>query len=182
MNKKERHAFLVQKLKEEPFLKDDDLAKACGVSVSTIRFDRAELGIAEYRERVKTAAEDGLNIPHSESEILELELFRGGMSVLRADDTMCFEGTDIVKSQSIYAFAEDLALSVIDAKAALVKVANVKYISEAHAGERLFARSEVMREKQGEFIVHVSIKANMNDVFRGKFSLAVSDNNGEGKE
>lgn len=174
MDKKERHAFLLQKLREEPFLKDEDFAKACGVSVSTIRFDRAELGIAEYRERVKSAAVDGLNNPHSEGEILELELFHNGMSVLRADESMCFEGTDIVKGQHIYAFAENLAVSVIDAKAALVKVANVKYITPVHAGERLFARSEVIRDKENEFIVHVFIKANMADVFRGKFNLAVS--------
>lgn len=181
MDKKERHAFLLQKIKSEPFLKDEDLAKVCGVSVSTIRFDRAELGIAEYRERVKTAAVDGLNNPHSEGEILELELFHNGMSVLRADEKMCFEGTNIIKSQSIYAFAEDLALSVIDAKAALVKVANVKYISEVYAGERLFARSEVVRVRDREFIVHVFIKVNMKNVFRGKFSLMVSDNR-EGKQ
>ncbi len=179
MNKKERHAFLLKKLREEPFLKDEDFARECGVSVSTIRFDRAELGIAEYRERVKNAAVDGLNNPHSEGEILELKLFHNGMSVLRADDAMCFEGTDIVKGQCIYAFAENLALSVIDAKAALVKVANVKYITPVHAGERLFARSEVVRVKENEYIVHVFIKANMADVFRGKFSLAVSDNKGE---
>ncbi len=173
MNKKERHVFLLQKIKSEPFLKDEDLARACGVSVSTIRIDRAELGISEYRERVKTAAVDGLNNPHFEGEILELTLFHNGVSVLRADETMCFEGTNIVKSQSIYALAEDLALSVIDAKAALVKVANVKYISEVYAGERLFARSEVIRGKDREFIVHVFIKANMKEVFRGKFNLAV---------
>ncbi|MCC8169385.1 MAG: fatty acid biosynthesis transcriptional regulator [Oscillospiraceae bacterium] len=175
MDKMERHAFLLQKIKEEPFLKDTDLAEACGVSVSTIRFDRAELGISEYRERVKNAAVDGLNNVHSEGEILELELFRNGSSTLITDDAMSFDGTNIVKGQCIYAFAENLALSVIDARAALVKVANVKYISEVHAGDRLFAHSEVIRVKHNEFIVHVFIKANMNEVFRGKFSLAVSE-------
>ena len=88
---------------------------------------------------------------------------------------MLFEGTEIVKSQFIYAFAENLALSVVNAKAALIKVANVKYITEVHSGERLIARSEVIREKEKDFIVHVFIKANMTEVFRGKFSLAVQD-------
>ncbi|MCI5604204.1 MAG: fatty acid biosynthesis transcriptional regulator [Clostridia bacterium] len=176
MSKKERHAFLLRKIKEDPFLKDDDLAKACGVSVSTIRFDRAELGIAEYRERVKNAAVDGFNNLRSEGEILELELFHNGSSVLTTDDTMSFEGTNIIKGQCIYAFAENLALSVIAAKAALVKVANVKYINEVYSGDRLFARSQVVRVKEKEFLVHVFIKANMNEVFRGKFSLVISDN------
>lgn len=66
-------------------------------------------------------------------------------------------------------------LSVIDAKAALVKIANVKYMHEAHAGERLIAKSDVMRVKDGGYIVRVVIKANMNEVFRGKFSLVMTD-------
>ena len=54
--KKKRHEYLLRKIKQNPFLKDEELAQACNVSVSTIRFDRAELGIAEYRERIKSVA------------------------------------------------------------------------------------------------------------------------------
>ena len=78
--------------------------------------------------------------------------------MLKTDDTMTFDGTDIIKGQCIYAFAENLALSVIDAKAALVKIANVKYMHEAHAGERLIAKSDVARVKDGGYIVRVVIK------------------------
>lgn len=179
--KKQRHEFLLKKIKNNPFLKDEELAQACNVSVSTIRFDRAELGIAEYRERVKSAAQEGMgNATAHIGEVLDLNLYHDGISVLETDKTMVFEGTDIVKGQHIYAFAENLALSVIDAKAALVRVANVKYIHEAHAGERLIAKSDVMRVKEKEFIVRVVIRANMNEVFRGKFSLVVAD--GENSE
>ncbi|MGN0106434.1 MAG: DeoR family transcriptional regulator [Hominilimicola sp.] len=179
--KKQRHEFLLRQIKQNPFLKDEELAEACNVSVSTIRFDRAELGIAEYRERVKSAAEEGMSSSVVRAgEVLDLNLFHDGISVLKTDKTMVFDGTDIVKGQYIYAFAENLALSVIDAKAALVKIANVKYVHEAHAGERLIAKSDVMRVKDEEFIVRVVIKANMNEVFRGKFSLLVAD--GEGSE
>lgn len=174
--KEQRHEFIKKEIRNNPFLKDEDLAQACNVSVSTIRFDRAKLGIAEYRERVKSAAQEGMNAGMTATgEVLDLNLFHDGISVLETDNTMVFEGTDIVKGQHIYAFAENLALSVIDAKAALVKVANVKYVQEAHAGERLIAKSNVMRVKEQEFIVHVIIKANMSEVFRGKFSLLVTD-------
>ena len=174
--KKQRHEFLLTQIKQNPFLKDEELAKKCNVSVSTIRFDRAELGIAEYRERVKSAAVEGMGTAAvSTGEVLDLNLYHDGISVLKTDTTMAFDGTDIVKGQYIYAFAENLALSVIDAKAALVKVANVKYMHEAHAGERLIAKSEVMRVKENGFVVRVIIKANMNEVFRGKFSLLVAD-------
>lgn len=177
--KKQRHEFLLRQIKQNPFLKDEELAEACNVSVSTIRFDRAELGIAEYRERIKSAAEEGMSAGMAATgEVLDLNLFQDGISVLKTDKTMVFPGTDIVKGQHIYAFAENLALSVIDAKAALVKVANVKYVHEAHADERLIAKSEVIRVKEKEFLVHVVIKANMNEVFRGKFSLLVADGDG----
>ena len=167
--KKKRHEYLLRKIKQNPFLKDEELAQACNVSVSTIRFDRAELGIAEYRERIKSVADTAVG------EVLDLNLYHDGISVLKTDDTMTFDGTDIIKGQCIYAFAENLALSVIDAKAALVKIANVKYMHEAHAGERLIAKSDVMRVKDGGYIVRVVIKANMNEVFRGKFSLVMTD-------
>lgn len=179
--KKQRHEFLLKEIKQNPFLKDEELADACKVSVSTIRFDRAELGIAEYRERIKSAAEGGMYSGMAATgEVLDLNLFQDGISVLETDSAMVFPGTNIVKGQHIYAFAENLALNVIDAKAALVKVANVKYIHEAHAGERLIAKSDVMRVKDSEYIVRVVIKANMNEVFRGKFNLRVTD--GEGSE
>lgn len=169
--KEERHAFLLETIKENPFLKDEDLALKCNVSVSTIRFDRAELGIAEYRERIKTVAKGaGKN---TEAEMLDLNLYHNGIAVLETDDSMTFDGTDIVKGQKLYAFAENLALNVIDAKAALVKVANVKYINEVRKGDKLLAKSEVIRVKENQYIIHVFIKANMCEVFRGKFSLMI---------
>ncbi|MDO5396564.1 MAG: fatty acid biosynthesis transcriptional regulator [bacterium] len=182
MTKHERHCRLKAMIKENPFLKDEELSKQLGVSVSTIRIDRAELGIAEYRERVKTAAEDSKvqQISHA-GEVIDMELFHSAISVLETDNSMLFPGTDIIKSQHIYALAEELALNVIDAKAALVKVANVKYVSEVHEGEKLVAHSTVIRKKENntskdnaaEYIVHVIIKVRMNEVFRGKFSLSI---------
>ena len=168
MTKKERHVLLMSLINEDPFLKDEELARLCGVSVSSIRNDRAELGIAEYRERVKSAAEGEREV---KEELLDLTPYENGISVLDTDSTMLFYNTDIVKSQYIYAFAENLALSVINARAALVKVANVKYISEVHPGERLVAKSRVIRSRNDEYIVHVNITSDKVEVFRGKFDL-----------
>lgn len=173
MTKKERHDFLVSVIDEAPFLKDEELAQKCGVSISTIRNDRAELKIAEYRERIKSAAEHDLMGNEPKEELLDLELYETGLSVLETDSTMTFKNTNIVKSQCIYAFAENLALSVVNARAALVKVANVKYISEVHSGDKLVAKSQVMRKRSGEFIIHVIIRVDMAEVFRGKFNLEV---------
>lgn len=178
MNKHERHSMLKAMINENPFLKDEELSRQLDVSMSTIRNDRAELGIAEYRERIKTAAEDSKTSSHT-GEVIDMELFHSAISVLETDNSMLFPGTDIIKSQHIYALAEELALGVIDARAALVKVANVKYVSEVHEGEKLVAHSTVIRKKENdnskdnEYIVHVIIKVKMNEVFRGKFSLSI---------
>ena len=184
MTKQERHSTLVAMIKDNPFLKDEELAKQLGVSVSTIRIDRAELGIAEYRERIKNAAVDSkLQQPSHTGEVIDMELFHSAISVLETDNSMLFPGTNIIKSQHIYALAEELALNVIDAKAALVRVANVKYVNEVHEGERLVAHSTVIRKKENqtleentaEYIVHVIIKVKLKEVFRGKFSLVVKN-------
>lgn len=173
MTKKQRHEYILSMISENPFLKDDELSRSCKVSISTIRNDRAELGIAEYRERVKSAAEGEVRSHETKEELLDLKLYENGISVLETDASMLFKHTNLVKSQCIYALAENLALSVINANAALVKVANVKYCAQVHLGDKLVAKSTVKREKHNEYIVHVIITVEMSEVFRGKFNLEV---------
>ena len=175
MTKKQRHDYIISIINENPFLKDDELSKQCKVSISTIRNDRAELGISEYRERVKSAAENEFHTVESKEELLDLKIYETGISVLETDSSMLFKNTNIVKSQCIYALAENLALNVINANAALVKVANVKYCEQVNLGDKLVAKSTVKREKNNEYIVHVIISVDMHEVFRGKFNLEVVD-------
>lgn len=173
MTKKQRHDYIMSIISENPFLKDDELSKQCNVSISTIRNDRAELGISEYRERVKSAAENEFHTVESKEELLDLKIYETGLSVLETDSSMLFKNTNIVKSQCIYALAENLALNVINANAALVKVANVKYCEQVNLGDKLVAKSTVKREKNNQYIVHVIISVDMREVFRGKFNLEV---------
>ena len=173
MTKKQRHDYIMSIINENPFLKDDELSKQCKVSISTIRNDRAELGISEYRERVKSAAENEFHTVESKEELLDLKIYETGLSVLETDSSMLFKNTNIVKSQCIYALAENLALNVINANAALVKVANVKYCEQVNLGDKLVAKSTVKREKNNQYIVHVIISVDMREVFRGKFNLEV---------
>ena len=173
MTKKQRHDYIMSIISENPFLKDDELSKQCKLSISTIRNDRAELGISEYRERVKSAAENEFHTVESKEELLDLKIYETGLSVLETDSSMLFKNTNIVKSQCIYALAENLALNVINANAALVKVANVKYCEQVNLGDKLVAKSTVKREKNNQYIVHVIISVDMREVFRGKFNLEV---------
>ena len=73
----------------------------------------------------------------------------------------------------MYAYSENLAMSVINAKSALIRVANIKYLHEVMRGDRLVAKYEVMRVKDNEYVVWVRIKRDLTEVFRGKFNLSV---------
>jgi len=175
--KKERQYTLKNKLDENPFLTDEELAEIFGVSVPTIRLDRLELGIPELRERIKTVAEKNynkvksLNSKEIVGELLELNLNKSGISILETNSTMAFEKTKIVRGHFIYSLAESLAIAVIDAKVALVGVANIKYKTPVYAGNKLLARAEVKRVRERNYIVWVRITERQNKVFRGKFIL-----------
>jgi len=175
--KKERHQRLIEKTKDDPFLKDEDLAELFSVSVQTIRLDRMELGIPELRERLKeVATANQKKIKSLESrdivgEIVDLELGQKGIAILETTEEMVFERNKIVRGHYIYSLAETLAISVIDAEVALIGVANIKYKKPVYQGERLVAKAEVKRKKANSFIVWVVINTKNMEVFKGKFLL-----------
>ncbi|MFA5524767.1 MAG: transcription factor FapR [Tissierellales bacterium] len=178
LNKRERHTRLVEKLKEDPFLTDEELMHMFNVSIQTIRLDRLELGIPELRERIKNVAEQSYSkvraIGGTEivGELVDINLGTSGISILETDETMAFLKTSIVRGHNIYAQAESLAIAVIDADVALTGVANVKYKDLVKAGEKLIAKAEVTRKRANKYFVHVFTYVGQKQVFRGKFILA----------
>ena len=171
--KKERHKKLMSIIGSNPFIKDDELAGMLKVSVATIRTDRRELGINEYRERVQKMAKNAAG--KNPAEIVDMELFHDGVSIVETKDVATYDGTDIIKGQEMFGIAENLALNIINTNKALICVANVKYIKEVHKGERLVAKIEVVRTKNSEYIVWVKMRMNRVEVFRSKFKLSVKE-------
>jgi len=183
--KKERHQILLQKLREDPFLTDEELCDLFGVSIQTIRLDRLEHGIPELRERIKNVAESnhiklkaigGMEII---GELVDVELGKGGISILQTTDDMVFEKTKVVRGHYIFAQAESLAIAVIDAKVALTGVANVKYKFPIYSGDKLVAKAEVVRRRGNKHFVWVIIKSKQKEAFRGKFILVSINEEGE---
>jgi len=175
--KRERQIVLQKKLKEDPFLTDEELCEMFGVSIQTIRLDRLELGIPELRERIKYVAEENYSklraIAGKEiiGELVDIELGKGGISILQTSSEMVFEKTRVVRGHYIYAQAEYLAIAVIDAKVALIGVANIKYKTPIYAGDKLVAKAEVVRKRGNKFFVWVKIRVKQSEAFRGKFIL-----------
>ena len=175
--KKERQSVLLEKLLQDPFLTDEELAEIFKVSVPTIRLDRLELGIPELRERIRNVAKKNyskvksLKSKEIVGELLDISLGAGGISMLETDDSMAFERTKIIRGHYIYSLAESLAIAVIDADVALVGVANIKYKTPVYSGSKLLAKAEVKKVKDNKFIVWVNILHKQVEVFRGKFIL-----------
>lgn len=181
VNKLDRQKLLKEKIKENPFYTDDELAEIFSVSVQTIRLDRMELGIPEVRERIKSVAAENYQkvkaIAGSEmvGELIDLELGKSGISIFEPSENMAFLKTKIIKGHYIYSQAESLALSVIDASAALIGVANIKYKYPVKIGDKLVAKAEVIKQRGNKYFVWVKIKSQNREVFRGKFILVSID-------
>lgn len=188
MSKKDRQTSLIERIKENPFLTDDELSELFEVSIQTIRLDRLELSIPEHRERVRNVAVTNLNkvksLTSSEviGELIDLELGKTGMAMLETTHEHAFEKTNVVKGHNIFALAESLAISVIDANVALTGVANIKYKQPVFLGDKLIAKAEVIKTRGNKFFVWVFIKVKQVEVFRGKFILVSFKENKEEKK
>lgn len=191
IQKKERQKKLMDCLKEDPFLTDEELSELFNVSIQTIRLDRLELGIPELRERIKMVAEKNYSKLKSiggqeiVGELVDIDLGKSGISILNTTEDMVFEKSRVVRGHYIFAQAESLALAVIDARVALTGVANIKYKIPIYAGDKLVAKAEVVRVRGNKYFVWVKTKVRQGEAFRGKFILVSIDtdaNLGRSKE
>jgi len=180
-DKESRHSLLQQKITEDPFLTDGQLADILQVSVPTVRLDRMMLGIPELRERVKNVASVNFDKVKTLGEnefvgsLVDLQLGVRGVSSLNTTSAMCFSKSMVVRGHVIYSLAECLAISIVDATVALVEVANIKYKVPVKANARLIARGEVKEKRDNVFIVWIKIYDEAKEVFGGKFILKVFD-------
>ena len=167
--KKDRHKRLLEKIKEDPFMTDEDIAEYFEVSVPTVRLDRLELGIPELRERIKEVASSNhqkvraLHVDEIIGEIVEINLGESGMSILDTTDQMVFSQPKFKRSLH-YSMAESLAISVIDAEVALVGVANIKYKIPVYAGSKLVAKAAVKKKTKKHMGVYLPYKKKFLEV------------------
>lgn len=171
--KRRRQELLARTVRENPFLKDDQLAQKLGVSVATVRLDRTELGIGEYRERIRNVAVYKKDASKDVGEVIDFDLYHNGTSVLSVFDAPTFPESNIIMGQALYSYAENLALSIINAKSALVRVANIKYLKPCIKTDCLIAKYEVMRVRDKEYVVWVKISNDLCEVSRVKLNLSV---------
>ena len=183
VKKKIRQEQLIEKVKSKPFLTDEELAKQLDVSVQTIRLDRLELGIPELRGRIRKMAENAQNkvkaIQSNEvvGELIDLELGRSGISLLKITEDMVFGKTQIAKGHFMFSQADSLAMAIVDAPMAVTGVANVKYKVPVHVGEKLIAKAEIVKVRGNKYFIWVKTHNETQEVFRAMRPKKFSERN-----
>jgi acyl-coenzyme A thioesterase PaaI-like protein len=174
-NKRQRQQELRSLIEKEPFLTDEELAARFAVSVQTIRLDRLALGIPELRERIKAVATNkhkvlrSLEVNEVIGELIELDLNRMAISILEIGPEHVFSRTKIARGHYLFAQANSLAVSVIDAEIVLTGSAEVRFIRPVKQGERLISKAVVRENRDDRALVEVMSKSGGESVFEGQF-------------
>ncbi len=180
-DKKSRQNELLKIISSNPMITDNELATSLNVSVSTIRLDRALMGVPELRERIKTMAEaaasklQSLNPSEVIGELLELEPDKWALSVLRTAKDMAFRFTDIVSDNYIYAQAGSIAVAAINAAKVIIDSMRGEYKGHARVGDILIARAKVGVNHDGKKIVSVRTRVGDKEIFVGRFIIEILD-------
>jgi len=173
--KSDRQGSLVRHLEDNPFLTDDDLARVLGVSIQTVRLDRAELDIPEMRARISKMARESYQelraIAGSEivGELVDLVVGQRGMSVLEVTGDMTLQKTRVLNGQYLFAQANTLAVGLIDSNVTLTGTARVSFKRPVLEGEKVVARAIITAKKGNKYMVRVTSQVKDELVFTGKF-------------
>lgn len=179
-NKKERQQLLVETIKENPFITDEDLADKFSVSVQTIRLDRLELSIPELRERIKHVAEKtfedevrSLPIEEVIGEIVDIELDKTAISIFDVKEEHVFKRNQIARGHHLFAQANSLAVAVINDQLALTAKANIQFTRSVRENERIVAKAKVIKidHLSGRTLVEVKSFVSTELVFKGEFEM-----------
>lgn len=163
-------------LQAEPFLTDRELAGRLGVSLPTVRLYRLRLGIPDVRGRTRRLAE-AATLPRSlyrsevVGDLIELQLGRWGISVLRSTPEMAFARTGIVRGYYIFAQANSLAVALIDSNWVVTGSARVRFIRPVKVPEQVVCRAELVRSRGSIHLVAVRSRCDDEEVARGQFSV-----------
>lgn len=187
--KRLRQQQLSHAIEKNPFITDEQLMEKFGVSIQTIRLDRLELGIPEYRERVKMMAEQSYDQVRSLAlhevigDVIDLQLDHSGISLFEIGEEHVFSRTRIARGHHLFAQANSLAVAVINKEIALTASADIRFIRSVHLGEKCVAKAYVRAgagRNSARAKVEVFTYVGEELVFQGNFLIYRSDPEGRG--
>jgi acyl-coenzyme A thioesterase PaaI-like protein len=175
--KRLRQQKLTQLIEANPFMTDEELMKQFQVSIQTIRLDRLELGIPEWRERLKSMAETSYDqvrsLPINEviGELVDLQLDKSAISILEIGAEHVFSRTAIARGHYLFAQANSLAVALINEELALTTAAEIRFLRPVKLGEKCVCKAYVRLEPSAKVKVNVDITTYVREepVFQGHF-------------
>jgi acyl-coenzyme A thioesterase PaaI-like protein len=187
--KRVRQERLMECIRTNPFITDEELAKQFGVSIQTVRLDRMEQSIPEVRERIKHMASESQGIARSLGmdevigQVIDLQLDKSGISILEIGAEHVFARTKIARGHHIFAQANSLAVAVIDDEVALTALADMRFNRPVRLGERCVAKARVRSAPGDKGKAKVEVLTYVEDelVFQGHFVIFRFDNFAEMK-
>lgn len=187
--KKERQQLLIETIKNNPFITDDELSIQFSVSVQTIRLDRLELSIPELRERIKHVAsksfEDelqSLSIHEVIGEMVDIELDKRAISIFDVKLEHIFKRNQIARGHHLFAQANSLAVAVIKDELALTVKSNLSFVKPVKLGDRVIAKAIVTKKDQEKNRTFVEVISTVENeiVFEGQFEMYRTNELGKG--
>lgn len=189
ISKDVRREALKEELALHPFHNDEELARRFGVSVSTIRLDRTELGIPELRERNRAVAHEAYSTLRAlgEQEVIgelrELTIGEQACSELAVTENMVLRKARVARGHYLFAQANSLAIALVDAEVALTGSVDLKFVRPARLGEQVRAEGKVVKRKGNKYWVDVVAKVGTEEVLKGQWILfALEEAQGTGKK
>lgn len=179
--KEQRHEALQETLALHPFYTDQELAGQFGVSVSTIRLDRTQLGIPELRERNRVVAHEAygtlkaLGQQELIGELMELEIGKQARSKLVITENMVLSKARVARGHYLFAQANSLAIALVDAEVALTGSVELKFTRPVHLSECVIAEGRVSQQKENKYWVEVKAQVGGERVLEGKWLLFAMD-------
>ncbi|MGB3262128.1 transcription factor FapR [Paenisporosarcina sp.] len=188
-SKKERQQLLIDTIKNNPFITDEELASQFTVSVQTIRLDRLELSIPELRERIKHVAsksfEDEVrSLPLNEviGEMVDIELDVRAISLFDVKTEHIFKRNRIARGHHLFAQANSLAVAVINDELALTVKSNLSFVKPVKLGDRVIAKATVTKKDSVKNRTFVEVTSTVENevVFEGYFEMYRTNEHSKG--
>ncbi|NMA69357.1 MAG: transcription factor FapR [Desulfitobacterium sp.] len=180
-HKHERHLALREEIENNPFSTDEQLARRFGVSVSTIRLDRAELGIPELQERTRAVAKEAYGTLKSlgEAELIgelrELRIGEEGTTVLKVEESMVLTKARVTRGHHLFAQANSLAIALVDAEIVVTGSVDMKFMRPVHFGEIVSAHGKVVKNKDNKYWIEITSKVDDEVVLAGNWIVFALD-------
>ncbi|MDD3539177.1 MAG: transcription factor FapR [Candidatus Caldatribacteriota bacterium] len=177
LSKEKRQEKIKERISNNPFLSDEQLAKIFQVSIQTVRLDRLEMGIPEMRKRVIALAQEAsskvkaLNKNEIIGDLIDIDLGKSGISTMRTTRDMAFGKNKVVRSHYIFSLADSLAMAIIDSDVVLTGIARLRYKNPVYAGQLLVAKARITTKKSNKYLVSVHIKCDHQEVFTAKLIM-----------